>query len=128
MTKNGTSSQGLVVKLLNQSRRAPAQPRNNQSRAYTALSTVSTNHKRRRMRAYSLACFCFSGSSSVIIPLCHCEEGLPDEAISYLTGDCFALSGSQRHDYFTVSAASNAKISSLFITLPYDFNAARNAL
>src|SRR5687767_262744 len=51
---------------MSQSRREIAQPRNNHKSAYKALKTVSTSHNRRRMRAYSLACFCRSGSRVVI--------------------------------------------------------------
>src|SRR5215207_440954 len=65
-TNNATSSQGFAVKVINQLRSAPAQPRDNHAMAYTALKMVSTSHKRRRMRAYSLACFCRSGSRVVI--------------------------------------------------------------
>ena len=62
-----TMAIGLVVIVVNHSRNEIDQPKNIQARKYSALKIVSTSHRRRRIRAYSLACFCFSGSSVVIL-------------------------------------------------------------
>src|SRR5258706_2788191 len=64
--KASTTNQSLVLKPINQVHKPESQPVSSQASAYTALKAVSASHRRRLIRAYSLACFCFSGSSVVM--------------------------------------------------------------
>src|SRR5258706_5518372 len=99
MIYNATINQLLTVIEVSHSRKDMLQPRISHANIYNALRMVSISHKRLRIREYSLACFCFSGSRVVIkFPM--------------------VLFELQNRVYFTISAASNAITSSDFITSP----------